>query len=142
MRYITFPAVATMLILAAGCATSSSSRSPDHRAAAAEPATRITLAEAEARLSADAEQPTRFERLYQRGPVTIMLRQFERGATVPDHSVPGTAMALVTEGHLEITVGDQAHSLQAGQMLVMEPDVVHNVRAIEASQMLLTIANP
>lgn len=140
MRYLTFPAIVAMLILGVGCAASV--RPLDDGTTTAEPATHITLADAGTRLSADADQPTRFERLYQRGPVTIMLRQFERGATVPDHSVPGTAMALVTDGQLEITVGNQVHTLHAGQMLVMEPDVVHNVRAIEASEMLLTIANP
>ena len=137
VRTISAAAAVATLALAAGCATGQ--RSSQTRVVS-ENATVINLSEVDARMRAQPTQPTQVQRIYEQDGATMMLRHFERGAFVPDHTVPGTVIAHVLQGQLEITIGEQAHTVSEGQVLVMEPHTEHNVRAIEASRMLLTIA--
>ncbi len=134
-------AVAAALTFAVGCASPRGSH--DRGGEAAESAVLIDLAQADAIVSeqlTEDERPTVAHRLYQQDSVTMHLRHFERGARVPDHAVPGTATAFVLKGRLEITVGDQVHTVSAGQVLVMTPNTTHSVHAVVPSEMLLTIA--
>jgi quercetin dioxygenase-like cupin family protein len=45
----------------------------------------------------------------------------------------------VLRGRLKITVEEQVHELQGGQMLVLAPGMEHSVAAEEESEMLLTV---
>ena len=77
--------------------------------------------------------------LYQRGAVTMVLFVFEAGGEMKDHSANGLVTIQALEGALEVGTAEQTYELSAGNIVVLNPRIVHNVKAREASRMLLTV---
>jgi len=73
------------------------------------------------------------------GPTTIALFDFDAGAALPPHPAAGVVSIHVLTGLIQIAAAGENHELAPGQLLVLQPSVRHDVRAIEASQMLLTV---
>jgi len=71
--------------------------------------------------------------------VLILLRQ---GARMEEHRAPGRITIQALSGRLRLQVLDQASDLESGQILMLDPDIPHDVEAIEESAFLLTIAWP
>ena len=47
----------------------------------------------------------------------------------------------VIDGRLIVDAEDRSYELRPGQLLVLNPNVVHAVHAVEASGMLLTVTS-
>jgi quercetin dioxygenase-like cupin family protein len=77
--------------------------------------------------------------LFRRGPVTKVLFSFEEGGRLEEHSAPGLVSIHVLDGRLDIAAGGQEHELEGGDVLVLDPNVPHDVRARQRSAMLLTV---
>ena len=77
--------------------------------------------------------------LFHRTPVSHVLFAFDAGGSLPSHSANGLVTIHVLEGRLIIGADGHDHELRAGQVLVLNPDVLHAVHAVEASAMLLTV---
>jgi len=77
--------------------------------------------------------------LLQRPPVTQVLFSFEAGGHLEEHSAHGLVTIHVLEGALHVKAEGTDHGLGAGDVLVLDPDVPHDVRADERSAMLLTV---
>ena len=77
--------------------------------------------------------------IFQRAPVTQVIFAFEPGGELADHTSHGLVTIHVLEGQLVVQADGRDHELRAGYILVLNPDVRHNVRALEASAMLLTV---
>lgn len=77
--------------------------------------------------------------LLQRGPVTQVLFSFESGGRLERHSAPGLVTIHVLAGHLQVEADGREHALPADHVLILDPDVPHDVRATERSAMLLTV---
>jgi len=77
--------------------------------------------------------------LYKHDAVTVALFNFEAGSGLPPHVADGVVTVHVLAGRLRMMAQDEAHDLPAGKVLVMAPGVRHDVHAIEASRMLLTV---
>ncbi|PQV63368.1 Cupin domain-containing protein [Abditibacterium utsteinense] len=77
--------------------------------------------------------------LFHRAPVTKVLFAFDAGGTLAKHSAHGLVTIHVLEGQLQVQVDGQDHELNAGQILILNPDVPHDVRASQNSAMLLTV---
>lgn len=76
--------------------------------------------------------------LFHRAPVTQVLFSFDEGGCIERHSAAGLVTIHVLEGRLSVEAeGD--HDLSAGDVLVLDPEVPHDVRAREPSAMLLTV---
>ena len=73
------------------------------------------------------------------GPTTIALFDFDAGMTLPPHLARGVVSIHVLAGQIEVAAAGDNHKLTPGQMLVLQPNVRHDVRAIESSRMLLTV---
>lgn len=73
------------------------------------------------------------------GPTTIALFDFDAGATLPPHQAKGVVSIHVLAGRIAVAAAGEDHDLAADQMLVLQPDVRHDVRAVESSRMLLTV---
>lgn len=71
--------------------------------------------------------------------VTQVLFAFEAGSELKDHVAHGLVTIHVLEGRLTVQADGQDHELSAGYVLILNPDVAHNVRAAETSAMLLTV---
>jgi len=82
----------------------------------------------------------RQETLYHQGSLTIALFLFERGGSLPAHSAKGIVTVHVLQGRLRMTTAEQVHDLPGGSMLVMAAGVKHDLEAIEATRMLLTVS--
>lgn len=77
--------------------------------------------------------------LFHRAPVAHVLFAFESGGKLDKHSANGLVTIHVLEGHLTVHADGEENSLKAGHVLFLNPKVPHDVRAIEASAMLLTV---
>ncbi len=78
--------------------------------------------------------------LYRHGTTTLALFRFEAGARMREHRAAGTVFIQVLKGRLTVQADDQRHDLTAGNVLVLSPNLPHDVYAEEASQMLLTVS--
>lgn len=72
-------------------------------------------------------------------PITQLLVAFEAGGALANHAAHGMVTLHVLEGRLMVQADGQDHTLSAGHVLILQPDVLHNVHALEASAMLLTV---
>lgn len=80
--------------------------------------------------------------LYKRGGATIALFRFERGGGLATHQTNGTVTIHVIDGKMRIgtsgaTPGE--HILTSDQLLVLAPNVRHDVHALEESTILLQV---
>jgi quercetin dioxygenase-like cupin family protein len=102
----------------------------------------FNLGEVLAALRAEAHPAERGHRqmtIFHRAPVTQVLFAFEPGGELADHAAHGLVTIQVLEGRLVVQADARDHELRAGSIPVLNPDVRHNVRALEASAMLLTV---
>lgn len=77
--------------------------------------------------------------LLQQGTVTMVLFAFEAEGELKDHAAKGLVTIQLLEGALEVRTPEKTHALTAGTLVVLNPQVVHSVKAREASRMLLTV---
>ena len=77
--------------------------------------------------------------IFQRTPITQVIFAFEPSGELTDHMAHGLVIIHALEGQLVVQADGHDHELRAGYILVLNPDVRHNVRALEASAMLLTV---
>jgi quercetin dioxygenase-like cupin family protein len=103
---------------------------------------RYDLAAAAAGLRAEEQEPRHGHRqitLVHDEGITVILFDFERGGMLPDHAAEGLVMIQVISGSIEVSTADAAHVLGAGSLLVLAAGVRHDLTALEASVMLLTV---
>jgi quercetin dioxygenase-like cupin family protein len=77
--------------------------------------------------------------LFHRAPVTQVLFSFARGGHLDEHAAHGVVTIHVLEGCLRVEVAGGKNELPAGHLLILDPDVPHDVYASEESAMLLTV---
>jgi len=78
--------------------------------------------------------------LHKTSHTTIALFVFEAGGRIPQHQARGTVIIQALEGRLSVVTPEATQTLSTGKVLVLAPDVPHDVTANEPSQMLLTVA--
>lgn len=103
---------------------------------------RIALADAAAALRAEAHDAVNGHRqvaLVKRGPLTVILYAFDAGGALKSHRAKGGVTIQALSGKLELTAVEEVIVLGAGELLALAPNVTHSVRALEASEMLLTV---
>jgi quercetin dioxygenase-like cupin family protein len=72
----------------------------------------------------------------------VVLTVLKRGAIVKEHRAPGTAVVQALGGRIRLRIADQAVELSAGQIVVLERKLPHDVEALEESAFAITIAWP
>lgn len=77
--------------------------------------------------------------LFHDDTTTIVLFDFESGGYLLDHVVDGYVMIQVLSGEVRVAAAADDRSMSAGSLLVLTPGVHHDVRAVTASRMLLTV---
>jgi quercetin dioxygenase-like cupin family protein len=104
---------------------------------------RFSLADALAELRAEdhpARDGHRQITLFHRTPVTQVLFAFEAGGHLQKHSAAGLVTIHVLDGELSVEADKVDHALTAGDVLILDPDVPHDVRADKnGGAMLLTV---
>ncbi|MFG0332089.1 MAG: cupin domain-containing protein [Maioricimonas sp. JB049] len=61
------------------------------------------------------------------------------GKEIATHKARGAITVQCLEGRVSFSASGTAHILEAGQLLYLEADAPHSVRAIQAASLLLTI---
>ncbi|MDQ3249723.1 MAG: cupin domain-containing protein, partial [Chloroflexota bacterium] len=77
--------------------------------------------------------------IFHRAPVSQVVFAFAAGGELAEHAAHGLVTIHALEGRLAVQANGRDHELTAGHVLVLNPDVRHNVRALETSAMLLTV---
>lgn len=72
--------------------------------------------------------------------VTIVLLSFEEGGIKANHTAPGTATITVLKGAVDFEVLGKQHKLSESQAIVLQPNIMHNLKATEKSLVLVTIS--
>lgn len=78
--------------------------------------------------------------VFHKGPLRMVLFGFEAGGALPEHRAPGFVVIHTLRGRIHVKTLNESYELVAGQILMLDPEVVHDVAAAEQSDMLLTIS--
>jgi quercetin dioxygenase-like cupin family protein len=107
------------------------------------PEHRIDLSAAVEALRSEQHDSTERHRqitVFHKGPLRMVLFSFETGAGLPSHRAPGFVVIHTLRGRLTVKTLNERYELPTGQLVLLDPEVVHDVTAIEPSDMLLTIS--
>jgi quercetin dioxygenase-like cupin family protein len=123
--------------------TSGTDRRPPHELQ--EPVTALDLLDEAARLRREPtwQQGDRNAKTFVKAAdLRLVLTTLKQGAIVKEHRAPGSAVVQTLSGRIRLGLPDQAVDLPAGAVVVLEPDLPHEVEALEESAFAITIAWP
>jgi quercetin dioxygenase-like cupin family protein len=72
----------------------------------------------------------------------LVLTTLKQGAVVKEHRAPGSAVVQTLSGRIRLGLPGQTVELPAGALVVLEPNLPHDVEALEESAFAITIAWP
>ncbi len=78
--------------------------------------------------------------LVKQGGLNVVLTRLSAGGSLAEHSAPGATTVQVLDGHVRMKVGDETIDVTSGRLIAFDARVRHSVEAIEASTLLLTLA--
>ena len=78
--------------------------------------------------------------VFHHGPLRLVLFAFEAGGHLREHRVPGVVVMRALKGTLRVRTPLETYELMQGKILVLDPDVPHDVEAREPADMLLSVA--
>lgn len=78
--------------------------------------------------------------VFHRGSLGLVLFAFETGGHLAAHRAPGFVVIQVLRGTVRVLTPTENYELSAGRILVLDPEVVHDVEAHEAADVLLTVS--
>jgi quercetin dioxygenase-like cupin family protein len=67
----------------------------------------------------------------------ITLFSFDSGQGLSEHTAPFDAVVYILDGQAKITIGGNAQTVMAGEMLIMPANVSHSLHATKRFKMLL-----
>ena len=70
---------------------------------------------------------------------TVTLFAFDKGQGLSEHTAPFDALVYLLDGEAEVTISGKAHSLNAGDMIIMPANQPHALRAIGQFKMALVM---
>jgi quercetin dioxygenase-like cupin family protein len=70
----------------------------------------------------------------------VVFRSLSEGSILPTHKADGPITVQVLDGHIEFTASDQTIPLGKGHVLALRSGVLHSVRALKKSAILITVA--
>jgi len=71
--------------------------------------------------------------------VSVIMMAMEAGDALREHAAKGVAMVQVLSGHVTLASDDNVNSLTPGQLVLFQPDICHDVEAVERSVVLLIV---
>jgi quercetin dioxygenase-like cupin family protein len=102
----------------------------------------VNLAEAAATLRAEPHAAVSGHRqlaLVRHGPLSLILFAFDAEGAIKEHRTEGEVTIHVIRGRLVVTVDGDEYTLGGGELVSLAPGQPHDVRALEATDMLLSI---
>jgi quercetin dioxygenase-like cupin family protein len=71
--------------------------------------------------------------------VRVVVLTFEAGHVMKEHRAPKTLLMQALDGRLRITAGGEVTELVPGSLLRLDQSLMHEVEALEASRLMLTL---
>ena len=68
--------------------------------------------------------------------VTVLHVTIEEGAILPEHSHYNEQVVNVIEGQLDLEVSGKVYNLMPGNVMILEPNVIHSGRAVKACKVI------
>ncbi|HEX5164126.1 MAG TPA: cupin domain-containing protein [Thermomicrobiales bacterium] len=90
----------------------------------------------------DSVSGRRSETLIKTDDLRVVLITMQAGASLAEHTAPGTITIQVVQGEMTVEVGEASHELAAGGLISLAGGVRHAVHARSDGAFLLTIAWP
>lgn len=78
--------------------------------------------------------------LVREADLRVVLIVLVAGARIPEHRAQATTSILALTGHVKLRLPDRLVDLTAGQLLVLDPGLPHDLEAASESAVLLTLA--
>jgi quercetin dioxygenase-like cupin family protein len=78
--------------------------------------------------------------LVREAAMRVVLVVMKAGAKIAQHKSHDTASIHAVSGHIRLALAGQVVELPAGQLLVIPPDLPHDVEAVVESRFLITLA--
>ena len=72
----------------------------------------------------------------------VVLVALSAGKSLAQHKTEGRITVQVLSGHVEIKASGRTFNLRAGGLLTLDRNLAHDVRALQESAVLLTVAWP
>ena len=72
----------------------------------------------------------------------VVLMALKSGARLPGHQTKGRISIQTVAGHIQVRAADRTFDLPTGTLLALDQGLPHDVKALEESAFLLTIAWP
>jgi quercetin dioxygenase-like cupin family protein len=76
--------------------------------------------------------------LYRHKTVTTAIFAFEPGGWIDEHETECELTILVLEGKLFVTTEESEYTLGRNEMLLLNPGVKHDIKAVEPTRLLMT----
>ena len=70
---------------------------------------------------------------------TLTLFAFDKGQALSEHTAPFDALVSVIDGEAEITISGKAHTVRAGELLIMPANEPHALKAFQPFKMMLVM---
>lgn len=67
----------------------------------------------------------------------ITLFAFDKDESLTEHTSPYEALVQIVEGRMTITIGGNPYKVEEGEMILLPPDIPHELVALEKTKMLL-----
>jgi quercetin dioxygenase-like cupin family protein len=80
------------------------------------------------------------KKLYKDADEQLVLTAMKAGTRLREHRAAGRIVIQAITGRLRVGLTDRTVEVPAGHLLVLEPNLPHDVEAVEESVFLLTIA--
>lgn len=77
--------------------------------------------------------------LAREGGVSVILMAMESGDVIKEHKTTGATTVQVVRGHVTLTARAKSVSLRGAELVLFQPNILHDLRAEEQSVVLLTI---
>lgn len=78
--------------------------------------------------------------VFSNGALRIVLFAFEAGGRLAAHRAPGFVVIMTIRGMVHVQTTHEVHELSAGEILVLDPDVEHDVAAQVEADVMLTVS--
>ena len=88
----------------------------------------------------DSRSKRRAETLIKTDRLRVVLVTMLAGAELQEHSAPGPITIHALTGAFDVTIGDESRSLEAGELISIQANQRHAVRASADGAFLLTIS--
>lgn len=87
-----------------------------------------------------ADDKVQFSTIFANNHGGVSLLAFKAGQTLSPHVAPADVMVYVLEGEVQFTLHDKISTLRSGDFLLLGENVLHSVKALEDSRVMLAKA--